>query len=110
MVRHMPACPYLAVRSVRYVMAALREYEHIRISAMRHVQSEQSTYQGNPPSPHLIPPPVYCGTRPGVSYGSRLLNAALRVKEGPTRGVQANRARPPDLAPAPDSETERLPA
>src|SRR5882724_13375095 len=48
---------------------------------MRHVRSEQSTYQGNPPSPHLIPPPVYRGTRPGVSYGSRLLNADLRVKK-----------------------------
>src|SRR5712692_9700199 len=50
---------------------------------MRHVGvTKQSTYQGIPPSPFLIPPPIYCGTRPGVSYDRRLLNAALRVKEG----------------------------
>src|SRR5256712_11407997 len=55
---------------------------------MRHAGvTKQSTYQGIPPSPLLIPPPVYCGTRPGVSYDSRLLNAVLRVKEGRLPGV-----------------------
>src|SRR5207253_10007208 len=67
-----------------------------------------------PGKPAISPPepsPSSRGTLPELSYDACPLNAASLVKNAQLfSGVPFHRARPPELAPLPGSEAERLPA